>query len=212
MAHGIGDIKAQVVLIESKRVVEIASDAAGRQIEHGQLRPRHFRHGLRKKALLNATRQLQLLIHFSMGCLEPLIDLMRLGGLVHEPIVQLLDPQQSLGLSQQDLRSKWPREIGIHARFHAVQGRRRLALAHDVKDRNERIAQFQPQPIAELQILRSPAFHEDQVLLLQLFRIGRSQAMRGNSKARVLKELARVVTFSQLIPAPEDPRCGHAAH
>ena len=160
MTHSVGDVKAEVVLVQAKGVVEIAADPAARQVEDRQAGARHLGHGLRQKTLLDSPSQLQLLIHFLMSGLQALIDQVHLGRLFQQPIVKLLNTQEGLHLRQQLARRVRPLKIAVHSRLQGVQPKGGLAFARQIKDRDEGVGELQTEATAEIQFFRTASLEQ----------------------------------------------------
>ena len=69
VAHGVGDVEADVVLVEAKDVVEVAADPAAEQVVDGEAAVRDLRQRLRQEARLEALGELQLLVDLLVGLL-----------------------------------------------------------------------------------------------------------------------------------------------
>ncbi len=62
VAHGVGDVEADMVLVEAEGVVEVAADPAAEQVVDGKAAVRDLGQCLREEARLQPLGQLQLLI------------------------------------------------------------------------------------------------------------------------------------------------------
>ena len=89
MAHGVGDVEADVPFIQAKDVVKVAADPAAQQVMDREADVRDLGQRLRQEARLDALGQLQFLIDLLIGLLQAFVDAMELGRLLGEPIVQL---------------------------------------------------------------------------------------------------------------------------
>ena len=94
VAHRVGDVEADVLLVEAEDVVEVAADVADRPILDRETHLRHLRQGLRQEARLDPARELQLGVDLVIRGLEPFVDARRLGRLRRQAVVPFLDAQQ----------------------------------------------------------------------------------------------------------------------
>src|SRR5438105_7473072 len=133
MAHDVGDIEANVVLVEAEDVVEVAAHAAAGSIMDRKARRRQVGQTLWQHALLNAAGQVQLLVDLLIRRLQALADTVKFGRLRSQPVVKNFEAQERLHLGQQLGRGERANQASVGAVFKTRQTQRRVCIWSNVE-------------------------------------------------------------------------------
>ena len=141
MTHGVGDIEADVMLVQAERIVEVAADVTDRSIFDREANLRQHRQTLRQKARLDPTRELQLAVDLLIGRLKFLRRATRLGSAGGERVVPLLQAIERLQLRQEVGRVDAARQDEIGARFQAALAQPDGLVLGEVNNRHVTVAE-----------------------------------------------------------------------
>src|SRR5438128_2076661 len=133
MAHDVGDIEANVVLVEAEDVIEVAADPATGSIMDRKPRRRQVGQALWQHALLNAAGQVQLLVDVLIRRLPARGDTVEFGGPGSQPVVKNFEAQERLHLGQQLGRGERANQASVGAVFKTRQTQRRVCIWSNVE-------------------------------------------------------------------------------
>jgi len=133
VAHGVGDVQPDMVLIQPEDVVEVAADPAAQQVMDGEPAARHLRGGLGEETGLDALGQVQLLVDLLLRRLQARGDTVEFGGPGSQPVVKNFEAQERLHLGQQLGRGERANQASVGAVFKTRQTQRRVCIWSNVE-------------------------------------------------------------------------------
>src|SRR5262245_711095 len=154
MAHGIGDVKTDVIFIEAEDIVEIATHAAEWAIFDGKTDARKLRQRPGQKAHLKPPCRLQFKVDLLVSLFESLVNGMQFRRLVQYPALELPEAHQCLRLNNQLPWSKRLEDVVVGPCIQDGLSGRWSRIIEDKKHRRGAVAKPGPQAMAERQRFR----------------------------------------------------------
>ncbi len=185
MAHGIGDVEAQVVLVQAKGVVEVAADAVAQDVVDGKAYVRDLRHRLRQEARLDALGQLQFVVELLVELPQARVDAMHLGRPPRQAVVGVLDAQQCPYLGRQLAGRQGMRQAGVGSAFQGRQAGGRRGVVGDEQQWDESLVEASAEAAAQVQGRRAAAagIDHDEAAAGQVVGVGRADGVPGRVEA-----------------------------